>query len=255
MSKTQRISARYVMYVLLSLLTAACVITATVVLYHWKFEHGYGIPAVNPIGLYSQREGPIYWVLFVLTIVRLVMLMEVVARCVNSNNAFFRYLLIPLMILLIAAEVAGCVIFFEEQKGCNNAPTDDPSGSFNLCNDYRWCLVYGNYGSSFDGSSIVEPSCPLVIGTPLPPTTEDDLSGNWVFYFFLGSTFVFMFLGLVHILMSEWMGYGYANSEAFENDYIGTDVDFMIESKFTEDPKTKIKLNTTKRFEADPKSK
>lgn len=201
-------SPRYLLYVLLTILTIACVVTTGIVLYHWKFGHDYSTPAINPLGLYTQRQGPVYWVLFPMVVLRLCCLIISVARSANSCNNLFRYVLLMIMVLMLASEIATCIVLFDERRGCNHAPSDTPSGSYNLCNDYRWCQVYGNYAVSFNSLSVIEPSCPLVIGTPLPPVLASDLSPNWVFEFTWASTFVFMILALLHVMLSSWMGNG-----------------------------------------------
>lgn len=227
---------RYVVYVMLVLITLLCVLTWGVVSYHWIFQNSYTFPATSPNGLTTGREGPIYWVLLPITVIRLLLLTACVARSANSYNRWFKHILSLLAFVLILSEIAGLVIFVIERNACNNPPTGDPSGRNNMCNDYRWCCVYGTYNiTNFLPDTQIEPSCPVVLQPCVPPVLVSDLSANWVFDVTLASTVIFMALGVLHIIISGWMKDGseastYIITGENEDRYFG-EGDYAMESR------------------------
>jgi hypothetical protein len=204
-----RTSGRFVLYSLLLILTITLTITWFVILIYWNFKHTFLEPANAPNGLTSQWNGRICWVLFPLTVMRALLTISATARAANAGNKWFKLVLIFIVVVSIIAEIAGMVLFSIEQASCNNAPTDDPSGANNLCNDYRWCCVYGsNNVTSICLGDPIEPSCPITLLPCLPPVLATDLNPNWVFEGSFASTFMFLILDVLHLAIGYWMGDG-----------------------------------------------
>lgn len=210
---SKRLGIKYVIYLLLTLITLTATLTWGVVLFHWAFEHTYTLPANAPFGLTTERHGKIYWILFVTTVTRILLLSSSIARSANSYNRMFRYILILVAFLVVLAEVAALVIFIIERNSCNNAPDGDPSGRFNMCNDYRWCCVYATQNltkicTTTSNLSFVEPSCPILLKPCEPQVFKDDLNDNWVFDTSFASTVIFIAIAILHIIIGGWMGDG-----------------------------------------------
>ena len=217
LSSSRRLGVRYVVYLFLVLIDVMAVLGWGVISYHWIFENSYMLPANAPIGLTTERQGKIYWVLLVLTVVRILELVACTARSANTFNPAFKHVLSLVAFLAVLGEIAGLVVFVIERNSCNNPPNGDPSGRFNMCNDYRWCCVYATQNMTdiclTMNTSVVEPSCGLLLQACEPQIYEQDLSPNWVFEATFASTVVFIAIGALHLVLSGWMGDGTESSD------------------------------------------
>lgn len=209
-----KLGIRYVVYVFLLLITLVAVLAWSVVAYHWKFEHTYMLPAGSPQGLTTERRGPVYWVLLPVTVTRILLIVTATARSANPRDRLMSYALNLVAVVAAFSEIAGLVIFINERRGCNNPPDGDPSGRFNMCNDYRWPCVYGTtnltiYEPSCEpNATMIEPSAPLALSACVPTVYAGDLTSNWVFDASLGGTVIFLALSILHVLIGSWMGNG-----------------------------------------------
>lgn len=222
-------SMRYVIFALLTVLTFVLVLAWVVVLYYWTPQQ-------------QQQEGPLFWVLFVLNVMRITFLTCVIARCAAPRVRWFKFLLALICIAFVLSEIAGIVIFVDERKTCNNAPTASPSGINNACNDFRWCCVYestNNYAAA---------QC-LVNGVSCddPMLSADDLSANWVFDYSFASTVIFMIFGIVHLIVGLWVGDGTEYS-TYTEDYNSVEMDSFdsINSSINQDSSASVTLNKNK---------
>ena len=210
---------RYVVYVLLVMITLVAVMTWAIILYNWTFENTFLMPAVAPNGLITQRNGAVYWVLFPITVLRILALVACIARSANTYNRWYKHIVTLVAFVGILAEIAALVIFIIERNGCNNPPGADPSGRNNLCNDYRYCCVYGTSNiTHFLPNSTVEPSCPILLAPCVPAVLASDLTDNWVFDASLASTVIFIAIYVMHILISGWMKDGSEAASYYEMD-------------------------------------
>ena len=247
---SKRLGVKYVVHLLLVLITVVAFMAWVVILPNWLITHSYALPANAPNGLTTERNGPIPWVIFVMGITRLLVLVACVARSANSYNRIFKHVLTCMACLGVVAEIAGLVIFIIEYNACNNAPDDDPSGSFNLCNDYRWCCVYAaqNMTATCSGGNVtIESSCPVLLAPCEPEVLPEDLSDNWVFDASFASTVIFLAINILHIAIGGWMGNGSeASSYGGEGLEDGT---YFNDSGYDMDSKIEGSINQETRYE------
>lgn len=223
-------SMRYVIFALLTVLTFVLTLAWVVVLYHWTPQQ-------------QQQEGPLFWILFVLNVMRITLLTCVIARCAAPRIRWFKFLLALVCIVFVLSEIAGIVIFVDERKTCNNAPTASPSGINNACNDFRWCCVYESTNNYAAAQCLVNG-----ISCDDPMLSADDLSANWVFEYSFASTVIFMIFGIVHLIVGLWVGDGTEYS-TYTEDYNSVEMESLdIDSSINQDSSTPVTSNNNNKW-------
>ena len=214
------------------------------VLMNWQFLYSYLVPSTAPGLLTTSLSDPVYWAVFVVIIARTFVLVCTVGRSAAPGNSVLRVLTPILCAIAIAAEVVALVFLFLHARGCNNAPTDDPSGTTSrYCNDFRYCCVYGTVATSCSANSTgtyctlpnatiiadVDSVCPILLAPCSPTVLAGNLHWNWVFGVSVGFCFSFAIADLLVMFASIWMADGLAHDFMEELDR-GTELDYVTGS-------------------------
>lgn len=173
-----------------------------------NFKYTFTEPVVMPKGLTMQRlDEPLWWIQVILVVSRLFFLVISIVRLSKPRDYLLGWGTFHLMFstLNLVAEITACVLYFSEIRGCNKSPNDEISGRNNLCNDYRWCCVYGTVNPVPNATVInnVEPTCPLLLSPCIPLVVASDLTWNWEFLLALVFGLIMVLVSALHI----WVGY------------------------------------------------
>lgn len=173
----------------------------------------------------------IYWfkvVLTILVVTRTVTMIFMILRAIKPEHRVVGHMCIVILFVAIFAEFGAAVLFFKEHETCNEAPTPasvlSPTGSnwgaYNLCNDPRYCMFYGDFEEHLQVDTLLtfmipsEPSClsyAYTIWGPqstLPVLQPSNLSPYYPFMMSLSTTLIYGIMNFFMIFISYLMGDG-----------------------------------------------
>lgn len=202
----------YVLYVIVVISALVINMTWYALLPNWKFKDSFTdmpLPGIH----YTDYSDKTYWVILIITVSQTAILWCSIARLANTIEIFTKYLLVILCLIGIGCSVTAVTVLSIEMSGCNNAPTDDPSGLNSLhCNDFRWCCVYGTIDScpsnTVNFTQNFNHACPLLTQPCNPTVHPQDLTWNWIFSAAYAFMFVFGILNVLLVFISLAMGNG-----------------------------------------------
>lgn len=158
------------------------------------YVHTYMYPANSP-GLVTDNRFGLFWFFSQVAILfRLSILILSLVRFTKPKSKTVRISYITIAILFCLEEIIFLVIHIIEIGDCNQKP-------FNVCNDYRYCCVFGTVVLTLP---IIDfnPFCPLVLSPCSPAVTAIELDWSTEFKISFSLNCIFVVLGIISIIAS-----------------------------------------------------
>jgi ABC-type multidrug transport system fused ATPase/permease subunit len=175
---------------------------------NWPFLQTYTLPASSPGTLTTSTGSYVYWMILVVSLTRYGFAITISARSSDAHGPVLRYVTTFVCLIALAAEVVAVVLLSLYSEGCNNSPdSNHPGQDAMLCNDFRWCCVYGNV-TNCPLNNFTVPYCPVLLTACAPAVIAENLHWNWVYATSYALAYVFIVLTIAALLLSSWMGNG-----------------------------------------------
>lgn len=162
------------------------------------YEHTYDKPSASPGMLISNRYGLVWWTEFLAIFSTLIMLPFTLTRLILYNNTWvgnFQILFSVLHAIFLFIDAVGLGI---QISNCNTQ-----EGELNICNDYRWCGVYG-----FNSLYCPKNYCPVGGAAGVfpynPPVNEDDLHWNDNFKISFSVVIIALILSIIQVFLTSF---------------------------------------------------
>lgn len=213
--RTQNLSTAFLIFGQVILVIAVLFLFYNQLNINYKFT--FYEPANNPGQLTTRRiPDPTWWIQIVLTVTRVLLILGTQSRLSDPKDKWYPTFQVIAATFFIIAEIVAMIFYFITISGCNNSPTDSPSGINNICNDYRWCCVYGTIDPAPTPITPILEGCPLLLVDCVPAVPAGDLKWNFEFVIIFSFSFIMIVLGIWHIIFGILMGDGKIVDE--END-------------------------------------
>ena len=119
----------------------------------------------------------------------------------------------------IVVLIITLIFFIITFNSANNSPNKSPSGAGNMCNDYRYCCVYGSLPNS---------KCPILTAPCAPFVNVTDLKTNFECNVTVGFLPILIVLCLLIFICGWVMGKGVdIFIEQYETDYPFSNIEIM----------------------------
>lgn len=160
------------------------------------YKYTYLEPINQTGSLTSNRLDPTWWTEFLASFLRWLFVFMTIMRVAMYREPWVINMHIFITALFLANEVAGAWLYGFEYECCNNAPWDgDCNGENNICNDYRWCCVYGHVSDTC--ANYLQPAFNCT-----PNVTSADLSPNMEFAISFSLTLGHGLFGILALCLS-----------------------------------------------------
>ena len=174
-------------YYLLHVSNITLIVVSSFLLYNilvYDFTNTFYQPVCSPGKLTVTRyDKPIFWILYIATVLRLLVIVFTTMRVFQPKNNVITTSQWFICGIYMLIEIISFIFHILENNSCNNSPEDSPSGINNICNDYRYCCVYGTINSnpSLALCDSIQEGCPLLLAPCAPFVNGTDLTSNFEF--------------------------------------------------------------------------
>jgi hypothetical protein len=212
-------NAAWCILIIVEVLTVLLVLCVLYVQLNMSFVHTFLTPATAPGVLVSDRVmNPFWWAQILLTTFRILGIVATAMRIAAPRDQWYPVCHGFTSVIWLIVEIAAIVIYFIEIAGCNNSPTAVPSGVDNMCNDYRWCCVYGTINAAPDITTPIQAGCPLLLAPCAPAVTAPLLKWNFEFQMGFGFAIPLLVSAVAHLGFGLCMGKGRIDYNALNED-------------------------------------
>lgn len=187
-----------IFFLIVNVLTVAAAILSVWNATNMIFEHTFLLPADAPGTLSSDRFSAFWWLLQAALALRLVLVVAAALRIATPPNGLYRLAHLIWAIVTFVFEIVFLVFHIVEIGACNAA-----SGGSAVCNDYRWCCVFGPV---FPAPANAQ--CPYLLAPCAPAVAAGQLAWNGPFLLSFVLVIAFIVLALLHIVFNFVMGRG-----------------------------------------------
>lgn len=163
------------------------------------FTHTYLLPSDTPGTLVSQRGIAFWWQTQAVLALRFILIPAAALRIAVPSSVSYRVAHLILSVVLFFYEIIFLVFHVVESASCN-APS---GGGSPICNDERWCCVYGPIAPD---PPIAQ--CPILLAPCFPAVTANDLAWRMTFLLSMIISIAFIVLALLHFLFGLIIGSG-----------------------------------------------
>ncbi len=174
-----------------------------------SFFHSFTTAANNPGQLTSDRVTNIFYWAQAIGIIRILIILFTTLRLSDTKDSWYRKLQTIFSVIFILFEITVIVIYAIEAGSCNKDPSTTSGAVFNMCNDYRYCCVFGTIDGDpkVDETSVLE-GCPLLLKDCDPGVNKNDLRMNSDFFVGFTITVFMLIFGVIYLISGILLGDG-----------------------------------------------